>query len=170
MPTKNQAEKCLRIMCSVLFIHCVCSWNFRQLLRLFYDRWKSIFLRSKSGAFRTCCLDAQPKFQETRKHCELCDKNENGGNGDGDNVDTYIELLVASVVCKFNMHTPNDRVGGFFIESICFFFIFLVSVIFSISFWTHRTARRFVLRSRMDIFNLHNQHNSHGVWSREDQT
>lgn len=68
----------------VLFIHCCV-----EIFGSDYDCFTtdgSIFSRSKSGAFRTCRLDAQQKFQETRKHCEICDKNENGDNGVGTTV------------------------------------------------------------------------------------
>lgn len=150
-----------------MLIHC-----YVEIFGYDYDCFttdSSIFLRSKSGAFRTCRLDAQQKFQETRKHCEMCDKNENGGNVDGDNVDTYIKLLVASIVCKFRQHAhiyKNDWARSFFIEVICFFSssIFFVCPFFSISFWIHNEYKTKYTFSFCIITNIHT------VWSGKDQT
>lgn len=119
-------------MCSVLFsvhIH-YCLKNFGDGCNCFTD--KSIFSRSKSGAFCTCRFDGQSKYQETRKYCEICE-NEDDGNNNGDNVDTYIQLHVPNV-CKFWQYTQLTSWFYFYLTNFFFFSVFLSTCPFFLPF------------------------------------
>lgn len=104
-----------------MFIHCL-RWKFSAMITIVLRPMKEhifeIEIRRVSYVSSRCPAKCSGNAEIL---CELCDKNEYGGNGDGDNVDTYIELLVANGVMQIS-HAHKIHVTGIFcIGAICFF-------------------------------------------------